>query len=137
MNKKRLIKVGVHQGDGPPPGYFCSVLILDFAFEEAMGLLNEDQYQHIAMQVKELATQQDPTHSQTVDVRPIEDFYEIRDKGGILGKLNVRVFFDWDKERRALVILGIIHKQNDGSTPPGDRLRMRHRRNRYRRGELW
>src|SRR5262245_7895758 len=88
---RKPVKVGVKEGEGPPPGYKWSVDVLDHAFTEAMAFLDEDQYAHVAGQVRELATEDEPTRSSTVDVRPIEDFYEIRDKGGILRKINVRL----------------------------------------------
>lgn len=130
----KSVKVGLKAGGGRPPGYSWGVLILDRAHDEARGFLSDDQYHHMSCQVRELASQDDPTHCTTVDVRPIEDFYEIRDKGGVLGKLNVRVFFLVDKGTRNLVILGAINKQNDGHTPNGDRVRMRVRARRYRGG---
>jgi hypothetical protein len=82
------IKVGVHEGGGPLPGYLWNVLILDQAYQAAREFLDEDQYAHMANQFRELAKHEDPTHSSTLDLRPIEDFYELRDKGGILKKLN-------------------------------------------------
>src|SRR4051794_5280182 len=91
--QRKAVKVGVKVGGGPPPGYSWNVEVLNQAFEEAMGFLNEDQYTHLANQVRELARQDDPTHSDTVDVTPIEDYHELSDKGGILKNLNVRVFF--------------------------------------------
>ncbi|HQU44117.1 MAG TPA: hypothetical protein PK867_14955 [Pirellulales bacterium] len=132
---KKEVKVGVRRGQGPPPGYRWGVLLLDRAFREAIAFLSEGQYQHLAMQVKELAREDDPTHSVTSDVRPVENFYEIRDKGGILGNLNVRIFFTLDKTESALVILGVIKKQNDGPTPAGDKVRMRRRMRKYLNGE--
>ena len=71
----------------------------------------------------------------TNDVRPIEGFHELRDKGGILGNLNVRVFFTLQKSESALVVLGVIKKQNDGPTPAGDKIRMRRRMRKYVNGE--
>jgi phage-related protein len=124
---RKKIKTGVREGAGRPPGYKWSVLILDQAFEEARNFLNDPQRSHMAMTVKELARQDDPTHSVTVDVRPVEDFHEIRDKGGILGNINVRVFYFVSKANRSIVILGAINKKNDGKTPEGDKIRMRRR----------
>lgn len=66
----------------------------------------------------------------------VEDFYELRDKGGILGGLNVRVVFALDRGRRALLVLGAIKKQNDGPTPKGDKVRMRRRKRLYDGGQL-
>jgi hypothetical protein len=133
---EREIKIGVQQGGGPRPGYRWAVHILDMAYDEARDFLNEDQYQHVAMQVKDLARDQDPTHSMTQSIDAIEDYHELRDKGGILGNLNVRVFFYLDRAKSALVILGATKKQNDGPTPPGDKIRMSRRLRKYLRGEF-
>ncbi len=54
------IKIGVKEGGGPPPGYEWNVEILDQAFEEAIEFLDEDQYDHMAEQVRQLARQPDP-----------------------------------------------------------------------------
>jgi hypothetical protein len=129
--ERKTIKVGVKEGGGEPPGYKWNVEILDQAFEEAMGFLNEDQYSHMANQMRELASQDDPTHSDTIDVRSVEEFHEIRDKGGLLRNLNVRVFYMIHKAARAIVVLGAIKKENNGPTPTGDRIRMRRRRRLY------
>jgi hypothetical protein len=130
------IKVGVQQGGGPPPVYRWTVLILDCAYAEARAFLNDDQYHHISLQIRELAREPDPTHSVTQSVVAIEDFHELRDKGGILGGLNIRVFFFIHKPESALVILGAIKKQNDGPTPNGDRIRMGRRMRKYLNGEF-
>jgi hypothetical protein len=124
---KKPIKIGVKQGDGPPLGYQWNVDVLDSAFKEAMNFVDEAQYHHLADQVRELARQSDPTHSDIVDVRPIEEFFEIRDKGGILGKINVRVFYFVDKPARKIVVIGAIKKENEGQTEPDVRIRMRRR----------
>jgi hypothetical protein len=131
------IKIGVREGEGRPPGYQWSVWILDLAFDEVMDFLKREQYQHMALQVQELAQQDDPTHSSVVSVRGMsgEDFYELRDKGGVLGGMNVRVFYGVDKELRAIVVLGGIKKQNDGPTPQGDVIRMRRRWRKYKSGD--
>jgi hypothetical protein len=76
---KKPVKVGVHQGGGPPPGYRWTVQILDCAHGEAMGFLNADQYEHLAAQIRELASEADPTHSVTQSIDAVEDFFELRD----------------------------------------------------------
>lgn len=129
------VKVGVWRGSGPPPGYKWSILILDIAYEEAMGFLSPGQYEHVSAIVRELAQEEDPTHPSGLSVSPIEDFHELRDRAGVLGGLNVRVFFDVDKRSSAIVVLGAISKQNNGHTPPGDRIRMRRRKRKYRNGD--
>lgn len=132
------ISVGVWEGAGPPPGYQWSVWILSLALDEAMSFLTPVQYEHLAMQFKELALQDDPTHSASISIRSMspESYYELRDKGGVLGKINVRVFFGLDKDSRAIVVLGSINKKNDGSTPLGDVIRMRRRWRMYQNNEF-
>jgi len=135
VDDEQKLKVGVKHGGGRHPGYEWNVLILDSGFKEARDLLKTDQaYEHIAMQVKELARQPDPTHSDLIDVQSIEDFVELREKGGLLGGLNFRLFFGVDDKHRAIVVLGAITKQNNGQTPIGDKVRMRRRWRNYRAG---
>lgn len=134
--RRKLIKVGVHRGGGSARVYAWEVLVLDIAYDEAMKFLNRDQYQHVAEQVKELARLDDPTHSDTLSIDSIEQFHELRDKGGILGKINVRVFFHVDKRRSAIIVLGAINKQNDGQTRNADKIRMRRRLRKYLNGEF-
>lgn len=127
---RKLTKTGVKIGGGPPPGYQWNIEILDQAYDEATAFLNVDQYQHLSRQVRELAKQEDPSRSETVDVRSIknEEFHEIRDKWGILNRLNVRIFFAVHKSERTIFVLGVVNKQNDGPTLDSDRILMRRRR---------
>jgi mRNA-degrading endonuclease RelE of RelBE toxin-antitoxin system len=124
---RKGVKIGVHEGGGPPPGYKWNVELLEQAFPESREFLDDDQYKHMSNQVRELARHDDPSHSATLDLRQIEDFHELRDKGGILKKLNVRVFYFVHKPSRTIVILGSIKKENNGPTPIGDKLTMRRR----------
>ncbi|MEX0717448.1 MAG: hypothetical protein WD066_12715 [Planctomycetaceae bacterium] len=133
--QKRTLKVGVREGGGPPPGYEWNVGLIDFVCAEAVDVVGQVGYDHLAMQVRELASQPVPSHSDTVDIRPIEDFFEIRDKGGVFGGANVRLFFGIDKATRAIVPLGVIKKQNDGQTPLGTKITMRRRWRKYRSGD--
>jgi hypothetical protein len=123
------IRIGVREGAGPPPGYRWSVWLLRWAVDEANSFLTPVQRKYLAMQFKELALQDDPTHSVSISVRSMspESYYELRDKGGVLGRINVRVFFGVDKDNRAIVVLGSINKKGDGPTPRGDVIRIRRR----------
>ncbi len=133
MAKRKPIKVGVKTGT--PPGYEWNVGILDVAFEQAMDLLKDYQYDHMAEQVRDLASHNDPTHSDTLSLDVIEDFHELRDWGGVLGGLNVRVFYGVHKPTRSLLVLGIITKQNNGPTPLPNRVLMRNRWHKFNRGD--
>jgi len=127
---------GVKVGQGLPPGYQWNVWVLDLAFEEAMGVLTDDQYEHMAGLFQLLAMHTDPTHSDTLSLDDIENFHELRDWGGILANLNIRGFYGVDKKNRAIVELGLIAKKNNGPTPLPDRVRMRNRWRRYLRGDF-
>lgn len=74
LSDSKKLKIGVKEGGGPPPGYLWNALILDDAFREAMRMFGDAQYGHMALQVKQLASEQDPTHSLVLSVRKIEDF---------------------------------------------------------------
>ena len=136
MEKK--LEVGVRIGGGSPPGYLWNVVILKVARKESLKFLDETQYQHVSEQVKEMAREADPSHSQTQSVDDLGDFMELRDKGGPLGKINVRVFFFLDKEKTpgSIVILGAIKKENDGPTPGAVKVCMRRRKRLYLSGVL-
>lgn len=134
------VKVGVRIGVGIPP-YQWSVWILDLAYDEAMKFLDESQYAYLSEQMRELAREKDPTHSQLLSVDAIEDFHELREKGGVLGKTNVRVFFAMDKRKtagvdhHAIVVLGAVKKETEGKTPEGDRIRIKRRLRKYLAGD--
>ncbi|OHB75231.1 MAG: hypothetical protein A2W31_11585, partial [Planctomycetes bacterium RBG_16_64_10] len=110
---------------GPDPGYAWNIYLIEAGYQEAIDRFTDPQYRHLALQMQELAREDEPSRSRTADVGPIEDFYELRECGGVLSGLNARVFFGIDKDARALVVLGAIHKQNNGPTPLGDKIRMR------------
>lgn len=131
--KRKQVTTGVRQGGGPPPGYAWNVDLLRQATDEARDLLNEEQYGYLSRRVRELARHDDPTHSTTLDIRPIGEFFELREKGGVLNKINARVFFFLHKPARTIMILGVINKKNDGPTPLGDRRRMEWRKRDYER----
>jgi hypothetical protein len=133
--KKKQIKIGVKKGGGPPPGYEWNVWILDAAFEDAMDFLSPLQYEHMAELVRDLATHSDPTQSDALSLDKIETFHELRDWGGVLCGLNVRLFYGVDKKSRGIVVLGIIAKKNNGATLVPDRVLMRNRWRKYKRGE--
>lgn len=61
-----------------------------------------------------------------------EGFYELRDKGGVLRNLNVRLFFGICREHRIIVVLGAINKKNDGKTPKYILPLMRYRMRKYK-----
>lgn len=100
---------------------------LEACARDAKSFLNDDQYAHLVQQFDELACERNPRMSDTLDIRPIEDFFELRDKGGILGKINVRVYFCVVDNRRLILALACWKKEADGQTPQHMKIRVRHR----------
>jgi phage-related protein len=129
--QEKRLKLGVRKGGGKPPGYEWNVVMLSQVHDESMAFLTIEQYRHLAQQVKELARQDDPTRSEVVDVQPIESFFEIRDKGGVLQKINARVFYCTCKLNRTICVLGTLNKKNDGQTPDHIKVLMRNRGRKY------
>jgi hypothetical protein len=129
----RKLKVGVKVGGGS--GYQWNVLIVNFVFDEAMKFLDESQYAHLAEQFQMLALSEDPTRSLVVSVDAVDDFHELRDKGGILRGLNVRVFYYVDRRTRSIVVIGAILKKNNGPTLQTVKIRIRRRVRAYLAGE--
>lgn len=112
------------------------VYYLSVAREEAEGFLNGEQYAHAVDLVRALASEADPTHPVTVTVEAVEDFYELKDKGGILGKINLRIYFMASSKDRAIVVLGAIKKETEGQTPMWVKIRIRNRLRKFREGEF-
>ena len=129
--RRKPVKTGLRRGGGRPPGYQWGLEILELSTQEAREFLTDAQYSHVAQQFRQLCREAEPTTSDLVDVRPIDDFHEVRDKGGPLGRINVRVFFFVHHGPRNLVVLGAINKKNDGPTPLGDVRRMARRKRLY------
>ncbi len=130
------LKVGLRQGAGPHTGYLWSVHYLSVARLEAGCFLDDGQYAHTVDLFRALASETDPTHPTTVNVEAIEEFFELKDKGGILGKINLRVFFIVNAKEKAIVVLGAIKKEADGQTPMWVKIRIRNRLRRLRAGEF-
>ena len=131
------IRTGVQAGavNGTDAPYVWSVGFLAIARAEAEAFLSPEQYHHVVDQVRSLAREQDPTHPATVSVSQIEDYYELREKGGPLNKINFRGYFILDNHRRTIVFLCGYKKEDDGATPNWIKLRVRMRRRRYIAGE--
>jgi hypothetical protein len=130
-HRRKAVKVGVVIGGGPPPGYQWNGKVLDCAHAESLSLFTEVQRDHLNEQFREACREVEPTTCATLDIRPIGGFYELRDKGGVLGNNNARVFFFLDKAARTIVVIGAIKKQNNGKTPNWEVVRMRRRMRLY------
>ena len=57
----------------------------------------------------------------------ISKFYELRDKGGVLGKINVRVYFAIIGDKKIILTLSAYKKEDEGKTPKHVIVRARNR----------
>jgi hypothetical protein len=130
------LKVGVKLGTGVPPGYLWTVGYLSVASGEASKFLNAEQHAHAIDLVRSLASEEHPTHPKTVDVDAVEDFYELKDKGGILGKINLRIYFIIEPSTRQIIILSAFNKKIEDQMPGWLKIRVKNRLRRFRNGEF-
>lgn len=131
----KSIHVGLRAGGGPKPGYEWSICYLTAARDDASRFLNEAQYGHVIDLMRALAAEPDPRRPKSVTVEQVDSFFELKDKGAILGKINLRVFFTVDDESRAVVVWAAIKKEADNQTPEWAKIRVRSRIRRYRNGD--
>jgi hypothetical protein len=117
----RLLLVTVFLVDGPGRGGSVS---------------GRDQYAHVVDLLRTLASEADPRRAVCVTVEPVEDFFELKDKGGVLGKINLRVFFVVVDEERVILVLAAVKKEAMGKTPEWMKIRVRHRLRRFRSGDF-
>jgi hypothetical protein len=116
------------------PGRFeWTVQVCDRANDEARRLLSDSQLEHAFGLVRRLASQPQPTVSAELSLDAVEDFFEIRDKGGVLHPINLRIYYGVDKANRTIVVLGVDHKKNDGPMSLGKKRTMAHRWKEYQR----
>ncbi len=132
----KSLKVGLREGAGAPPGYLWNVFYLSVARDEATGFLNDGQYAHAVDLLRALASEPDPGRAVIVAVEAVEDFYELKDKGGILGRINLRIFFTVLPKEKAILVLGAIKKEAEGQTPTWAKTRIRYRLRKFRGGDF-
>ena len=100
---------------------------IDVAERDARKFLDDDQYAHAVQLFDDLAHEDNPRLSETQDVKPIDGFFELRDKGGILRKINLRVYFAVLDDRHLILVLGADKKEDDGQTSSHIKTRIRNR----------
>lgn len=92
MKKSKPDGIWQKAGSGNPPAIW-NVSYISAARKEAEKLLTNAQYWHVADQIREIAACTEPSRCETVNVGTMESFFYLKEKGGPLGKTNLRVFF--------------------------------------------
>jgi hypothetical protein len=93
------------------------VIYFKVASEEARKFLSKVQYAHLVDIVKRLDRFGLPSGTEDLRIERVEDFYELKEKGGIFGRINVRVYFAFFPEKRRVCVLGAIKKEAEGQIP--------------------
>jgi len=100
---------------------------LDAAVDEGHKILSDEQYHQVVDVFEQLSMYENPRTVDVFDIKPIESFFELRDKWGVFGKLNVRTFFTLLDGRRIIFVIGCCKKEQEGKTPGHIVGRMRNR----------
>ena len=115
MSKKKVVL----SHNVPPPAAIAVDRIDSFkvAVKEAKDFLDGPRYEHAVDLVKRLRDFGDSQQCADLDISPIRGFYELSDKGGVLGKINLRIYFSFFATWRTIVVLGAWKKEAERKTP--------------------
>ena len=69
-------------------------------------------------------------------IEPIDGIYELKEKGGLLGNINLRLYFDVYQDTGEVVLAKAYKKDEEGSPPRAVVLNAQTRLRSYRRGEI-
>jgi hypothetical protein len=93
------------------------VVVLKKAIDEGRKELNDGEYWHVVNILRKLVDFNDSAAMSELDIKPIDGIYELREKGGLLGKKNMRFFFDAFPKANKLVIARAYRKDEEDQTP--------------------
>ena len=99
------------------PKQCLNVVVLRKAKKEGHEFLNPGQYEHMTGVIKRLVDFNSPMEITDLRIEPIESFYELKDKGGLLGKINVRIYFAYVPDEGNIVVLKAYKKEEEGKVP--------------------
>ena len=106
---------------GPHTGGYESnklvVVVLEAAKREGHKILNDLQYEYIRQMVQRLEDFGNRKELCDLDIRSISTFWELREKGGVLGKINLRVYFGLMPEEGEVVIAMAYKKEEEDQVP--------------------
>lgn len=99
------------------PGKLRRVAVLPHAVREAKEILNDGQYFHVVGIVKRLVHFGDHRELWDLRIEAIDSFFELKLKGGLLGNINLRVYFADLAANNEIVVLKTYKKEEDHKTP--------------------
>jgi hypothetical protein len=113
-----------------------TVIVPEVVRREAREFLSIGQYVHVTDFVKQLVGFGTQRYDKTMKIAPIEGFWELKEKGGLLGRINVRVYFAFLKDVNQIAILHAYKTEDDSQVHPSVLSLVRHRLRRFLNGEL-
>lgn len=97
------------------------------------GFLSNEQHDQLVRLFLEMAEYADPLSARIARVERISDYYELKEKGGIFKKLNVRVYFTIEEDSRTIVVMSVYKKEEEGKVHRHMLLRNKERLRRIRK----
>ena len=91
--------------------------VLAVAKREGRSSLSPGQYLHLKDIIKRLVHFNRPKEIADLRIEPVEDFFELKEKGSVLGRINVRVYFGFFPNLGEVVVVKTYKKEEDGKTP--------------------
>lgn len=112
------------------PTSLYKVGYLQKAVTEGKKILNAVQYAYAVRQAERLRNWADKEEMASMRIEAIDpDLYELKLKGNVLGKINLRIFFGvFDAPEKLVVVVGAYKKEEEDELPTHVKLGMRNRR---------
>lgn len=111
-----------------------TVVVLGKAAKEGREILSEGQYLHVKDLLKQLVGFAERDFESNLTLGTFHEFWALKEKGGILGNKNLRVYFKHHPPGNEVVVLHAYKKEDEGSPPPDLKIKLRNRWNCYLNG---
>ena len=112
------------------------IVVLGIAAKEGWDELTPGQYLHLKDLLKQLVGFGRQDYESQLKIVPFGDFWELKAKGGILGRKNMRVYFRFQSAANEVVVLHTYKKEDDGQAPRHIQIRVKNRWRRYLDGNF-
>ena len=112
------------------------VVALAVAKKEGREELTDGQYLHVTDLIKQLVGFGSRRFASELRIEQFGDFWELKDKGGVLGKKNIRIYFAHESDLNEIVILHFAKKESEGKPHPHLKFKLKNRLREYRKGTL-
>jgi hypothetical protein len=115
---------------------YQTVVVVGIAAKEGSGELSDGQYLHVKDLLKQLVGFGRREFESQLRIEKFGEFWELKEKGGVLGKKDIRVYFKEHVEKNEIVILSTYKKEDDGQVPGYIRIRLKSRWRMYLKGDF-